>query len=143
MSYGCLNVTDVQLREINLEAELENAIQNKLIQMQKQRFYEIEQQIKVINEETELIKQYAANNVTLINADAEAQAIKIRQLAEADAIFEEYTGYASAFRKLDKEVNFNDNTALFGMMLAESLTKFSDNTNLVLGFAGSGVLLDK
>jgi hypothetical protein len=80
--------------------------------------------------------------VTLIYASAQATAIQTRQEAEADSVYEEYTGYAKAFRSLDKEVNFNDNTALFGMMLAESLTKFNDKTNLNLGFSGSGILLD-
>ena len=110
--------------------------------MQKQRYYEIEQEIKVIQEKTKLIKQYAENNVTVINAEAQAKAIEIRQLAEAESIYDEYTGYAQAFKELDDEVNFNDNTALFGMMLAESLTKFGNKTNLVLGFEGSGVLLN-
>ena len=31
---------------------------------------------------------------------------------------------------------------MFGMMLAESLTKFTKNTNLNIGFGGSGVLVD-
>ena len=89
-----------------------------------------------------MIQQYAKNNVTLIYAQAEATAIQTKQNADAQSVYDEYTGYAKAFRALDREVNFNDNTALFGMMLAESLTKFTASTNLNIGFGGAGVLVD-
>ena len=55
--------------------------------MQNQRYYEIEQKIKIIEKETELIQQYAKNNVTLTYAEAEATAIITKRKAEAESVY--------------------------------------------------------
>lgn len=89
-----LNVTEVQLRKIELDLELESAVEDKLIELQSQRKWQIQQNITLVVKDTELIKQYAENNITLIYANATAVATNIMMLAEANATRLEYEGYS-------------------------------------------------
>ena len=62
--------------------------------------------------------------------------------AEANATKLEYEGYATAFHNLTSLVSvMNDDAPLLSMMFAESLSKYSKNTNLQLGFTKPGILL--
>jgi hypothetical protein len=65
-----LNVTEVQLRQISLDLDLEAAVEDKLIELQSQRKWLIQQNINLVVKETELIRQWADNNITLIYANA-------------------------------------------------------------------------
>jgi hypothetical protein len=65
-----LNVTEVQLRHISLDLDLEAAVEDKLIELQSQRKWLIQQNINLVVKETELIRQWADNNITLIYANA-------------------------------------------------------------------------
>jgi len=69
-SKNMLNVTEVQLRQIELDLDLEAAVEDKLIELQSQRKWLIQQNITLVVKETELIRQWADNNITLIYADA-------------------------------------------------------------------------
>lgn len=133
-SNGVLNVTDVQLRTIGLANELEQAVQNKIIELQAQRKWAIQQEISVINKETELIDQWASNNITITYANATAEALIIKSLAEAEGVQTEYEGYATAWRDLEVTVVPSYHPALFSLMFTESLSRMSSNANLVLGF---------
>lgn len=105
-SGGVLNVTEVQLRQIELDDDLEAAVENKLIELQSQRKWQIQQNITRIQKQTQLITQWANNNITLIYAKATAQAKDITMLAEANATKLEYEGYAAAFAALSQSVGF-------------------------------------
>jgi len=48
-------------------------------------------------------------------------------------------GYADAFQTLDRAVDFDDKSAILMMMLAESLSKSTQDTDLGLGFSKYGV----
>ena len=85
--------------------------------------------------ETEQIKQYADNNITVIYAEAEANATKIRELALSEAFQIEVEGYGEAFKRLDGSINFSDDKAFLMFMFAEIISKFNDKTNLSLGFS--------
>jgi hypothetical protein len=138
-----LNVTEVQLRKIELEADLESAVEDKLIELQSQRKWQIQQNITLIVKETEYIRQQAENNITLIYANATALANDIMIKAEANATKLEYEGYSVAYRNLINSVNvMNDDTALLSFMFSESVSKYSRNTNLNLGFIKPNVLLN-
>jgi hypothetical protein len=54
-SYGCLNVTDVQLRSITLDDDLEDAVEEKLIEFINIKKANVTQNITVIESEIELI----------------------------------------------------------------------------------------
>ncbi|CDW82566.1 UNKNOWN [Stylonychia lemnae] len=133
-SNNALNVTEVQLRKIELEEDLEDAVEDKLIELQSQRKWIINQNISIIKKETELIQQYAQNNITVIYAQATANATLIKARAEANAINTEYVGYANAFKLLKDFVGFTDTNAWISIMFAEMLTKLTDQTRLNLGF---------
>jgi regulator of protease activity HflC (stomatin/prohibitin superfamily) len=85
-SFGMLTVISVQLRAITLQSKLEGAIENKLIEQQAARYWEISQNITMINQNTQLISQWADNNITLIYAEGQANATKILEKAKADAL---------------------------------------------------------
>lgn len=141
-SSNILNVTEVQLRQIELDPELEAAVEDKLIELQSQRRWQIQQNITMIVKETELIRQWATNNITLIYANATAQATDVRMRAEANATRIEYEGYAAAYYTLQQNVDFSkDNNGYLSFMFAEMLSKFSNQTNLNFGFAKPGMLL--
>ena len=89
-----LNVTEVQLRKIELDADLESAVEDKLIELQSQRKWQIQQNITLIVKETDLIHQYADNNITLIYANATAIATNVMMLAESNSTRLEYEGYS-------------------------------------------------
>jgi regulator of protease activity HflC (stomatin/prohibitin superfamily) len=95
-----LNVTEVQLRKIELDADLEAAVEDKLIELQSQRKWQIQQNITLIVKETEYIRQQAENNITLIYANAQAIATDVMMRAESNATRIEYEGYAAAFKTL-------------------------------------------
>ena len=57
--------------------------------------------------ETELIRQYAENNITLIYANATAIATNIMMLAESNATKLEYEGYSQAYSVLKNDINDN------------------------------------
>jgi len=65
-------VTDVQLRSINLDADLETAVENKLIELINIKKANVTQNITVIESEIDLINAEADNNVTVIYANAYA-----------------------------------------------------------------------
>eukprot|EP00347_Sterkiella_histriomuscorum_P006245 403353507 len=140
-SDGVLNVTEVQLRKIELESLLEDAVEDKLIELQAQRKWSITQNISIITKETDMIKQYASNNITLIYANATAQATKIRAKAEAQAFQQEYQGYSDAFKQLKDTVGLTDDSALLSMMYAEMASKFNSHTTLNMGLNQPGVVV--
>ena len=89
-----------------------------------------------------MIRQKAENNITLIYANATAQATDIRLKAEANATKLEYEGYATAFKSLITSVNvMSEDAALLGIMFAESLSKYTKNTNVNLGFTKPNTLI--
>ena len=92
--------------------------------------------------ETELIKQWADNNITLIYANATSQATDIMMKAEANSTKLEYEGYAAAYANLSSQVDFRSNSALLSFMFAETLSKFTNKTNLNFGFKSPGVLIN-
>lgn len=51
-----LNVTEVQLRKIELDSDLESAVEDKLIELQSQRKWQIQQNITLVVKDTELIR---------------------------------------------------------------------------------------
>lgn len=55
-SHQMLNVTEVQLRKIELDTDLESAVEDKLIELQSQRKWQIQQNITLIVKETEYIR---------------------------------------------------------------------------------------
>ena len=57
--------------------------------------------------DTELIRQYAENNITLIYANATAIATNIMMLAESNATKLEYEGYSQAYSVLKNDINDN------------------------------------
>lgn len=65
-------MTDVQLRSINLDADLETAVENKLIELINIKKANVTQNITVIESEIDLINAEADNNVTVIYANAYA-----------------------------------------------------------------------
>jgi regulator of protease activity HflC (stomatin/prohibitin superfamily) len=137
-----LNVTEVQLRKIELEADLESAVEDKLIELQSQRKWQIQQNITLIVKETELIRQKAENNITIIYANATAIATDVRIKAEANATKLEYEGYAVAFKSLINSMSaMSDDTALLSFMFAESISKYTHNANLNLGFNKPNTLI--
>ncbi len=71
------------MRKIELDPDLEKSVEDKLIELQSQRRWAIQQNISVITKETDLIKQLADNNISLIYANATAEATLIRAKAEA------------------------------------------------------------
>lgn len=93
-------MTEVQLRKIELDADLETAVEDKLIELQSQRKWQIQQNITLLVKETELIRQWATNNITLIYANATSQATNIKMIAESNATRIEYEGYAQAYNTL-------------------------------------------
>lgn len=109
-SFNMLNVTEVQLRKIELDYDLESAVEDKLIELQSQRKWQIQQNITMIVKETELIRQYAENNITLIYANASSVATNVMMLAEANATRLEYEGYSQAYAVLKNDIT--DNSAL-------------------------------
>ena len=93
--------------------------------------------------ETEYIRQLAENNITLIYANATAIATDIMMRAEANATKLEYEGYSVAFRNLINGVSvMSDDNALLSFMFAESVSKYSHNTNVNLGFTRPNVLVN-
>jgi len=62
----------VQLRSINLDADLETAVENKLIELINIKKANVTQNITVIESEIDLINAEADNNVTVIYANAYA-----------------------------------------------------------------------
>ena len=138
-----LNVTEVQLRKIELESDLESAVEDKLIELQSQRKWQIQQNITLIVKETEYIRQLAENNITLIYANATAVATDVMMKAESNATKLEYEGYSVAYRNLINGVSImSDDTALLSFMFAESVSKYSQNTNVNLGFNRPNVLVN-
>lgn len=92
--------------------------------------------------ETELIRQKAENNITIIYANATAIATDVRMKAEANATKLEYEGYAVAFKSLINSMSaMSDDTALLSFMFAESLSKYTENANLNLGFNKPNTLI--
>ena len=55
-SFNMLNVTEVQLRKIELDSDLESAVEDKLIELQSQRKWQIQQNITLVVKDTELIR---------------------------------------------------------------------------------------
>ncbi len=86
--------------------------------------------------ETELIRQYAENNITIIYANASAVATDIIMRAEANATRLEYEGYSQAFAVLKNDVTNND--AMIQLMFAETISKFGQSSSLNLGFSKAG-----
>jgi regulator of protease activity HflC (stomatin/prohibitin superfamily) len=136
-----LNVTEVQLRKIELDADLESAVEDKLIELQSQRKWQIQQNITLVVKETELIRQWASNNITLIYANASAQARNIMMIAESNATKIEYEGYGQAFNILSQNVDMKTDSTLLSFMFAESLSKFNKKTNLNIGFKSPATLI--
>ncbi len=99
-SGGALNVTDLQLRGIKLADELETAVQEKLIELQAQKKWQIQQNISKIIKNTELIRKVADNQITILYAEANAKATILKNKAEAEGLKSEYEGYAKAYRSL-------------------------------------------
>lgn len=128
-SYGCLNVTDVQLRSINLDNELETAVENKLIELINIKKANVTQNITVIESEIDLINAEADNNVTVIYANAYAEAAAIIAEAEAEAFKTEFEAYALAYKNLSDSVGslLNDETAFMGFMMAELLSDLTED----------------
>lgn len=138
-----LNVTEVQLWSIELDHDLESAVEDKLIELQSARKWQIQQNITLITKQTELIRQWADNNITLIYANATAQAMQITAKAEALATQSEYEGYAKGFQNLKNQCKFTDDNALLSFMFAETLSKYSNsNVNVNLGFTKPGILVN-
>ena len=138
-SFNMLNVTEVQLRQIVLDADLESAVEDKLIELQSQRKWQIQQNITLVVKDTELIRQYAENNITLIYANATAIATNIMMLAESNATRLEYEGYSQAYAVLKNDIT--DNSALIQLMFAETISKYGQKANLNLGFSKAAQLL--
>lgn len=134
-----LNVTEVQLRKIELDADLESAVEDKLIELQSQRKWQIQQNITLVVKDTELIRQYAENNITLIYANATAIATNVMMIAESNATRLEYEGYSQAYSVLKNDIT--DNDALIQLMFAETISKYGQNANLNLGFSKAAQLL--
>ena len=139
-SSGALNVTDVQFRKVTIENDLDEAVEDKLIELQAQRKWEIQKNISIIEKDIELTKQYADNNITIIYANATSNATKIIAKAEAEAFQIELEGYAEAFKQLDDEVNFSDDKSFLAFMYAEMFSRVKSSSNVNLGFSRQGVL---
>ena len=92
--------------------------------------------------ETELIRQYAENNITMIYANATAVATDIMMRSESNATKLEYEGYAVAYSTLKNNVDMSDNNAFISFMFAETVSKYSKNANLNIGFSKPVVLLN-
>ena len=142
-SFSVLNVTEVQLRKIELDNDLESAVEDKLIELQSQRKWQIQQNITMIVKETELIKQWAQNNITLIYANATSTATNVSMMAEANATKIEYEGYAEAYKILSQNVDMTNANAFLSFMFAETLSKYGKSANVNLGFTKPAVLVNQ
>lgn len=124
---------------------MEDAVEDKLIEFINIKKANVTQNITVIESEIELINAWADNNVTIIYANASAEAAAIIAQAEADAFVTEFEAYAGAYKNLSDSVGslLNDETAFMGFMLAEMLSDLTeeDAPNLDIGFNQISVLI--
>lgn len=116
------------MRSITLDDALETAVENKLIEFINIKKANVTQNITVIESEIDLINAEAENNVTVIYANAYAEAAAIIADAEGTAFKTEFETYADAYKSLSDSVGslLSDETAFMGFMMAEMLSDLTD-----------------
>lgn len=128
--FGAVTVESLQLRNLEYDDPLEEAITEKLIQLINKRVYEIRQEATIIEKETELIENYAENNITLIEAEKTVEAISIIQNANADAMKTILDQIATSYGKLQSTLGMNANLELLQFIFMSELydiEKVADN----------------
>jgi regulator of protease activity HflC (stomatin/prohibitin superfamily) len=131
---GAVVVESLQLRNLDFDEPLEEAITNKLIQEINLRVYEIRMDATQIEKEKNLIENWAENNITLINAEAEVLAIGQTEYAKADALNLILSQMASSYGSLNSELGLLADQELIQFIHASELAELAETLNNKLYF---------
>lgn len=123
---GAVVIESLQLRGITFDDPLEEAITDKLIEKINLRVYEIRYEATQIEKEKELIENWAENNITLIDAEAEVLAIGQTEYAKADALNLILNQIATSYDSLNSIIGLSPDQELLQFIHAAELAELAN-----------------
>jgi regulator of protease activity HflC (stomatin/prohibitin superfamily) len=134
-----VDVIFLQMREIDLPDEFEEALKQVQIAQQQYQIALYEQEAAIVRAQTKIIEAQANANITVLTADATAEAYIINMKAQAEALNITLTAERLAYYAMGQELNLTSSEllALLWVMAIEE----HDSSLLIIG-ANTPILIE-
>ena len=133
------DVVFLQLREIDLPDEFEEALKQVQIAQQQYQIALYEQEAAIVRAQTKIIEAQATANITVLSATAAAEAYAITMQAQADAINITLTAERLAYYAMGQELNLTSSELL--ALLWVMAVQDHDSSLLIIG-ADTPILIE-
>ncbi len=128
-----------QLREIDLPDEFEEALKQVQIAQQQYQIALYEQEAAIIRAQTQIIEAQAMANITVLTAEADAEAYLINMEAQAQALNVTLTAERIAYYAIGQQLNLTSSELL--ALLWVMAVRDHDDSMLIIG-ADTPVLIE-
>ena len=130
LEYG-INIPAYQLLQIDLPNTFEDALERAEVARQEIEIAKLQQEKALIEAETKILEAQAQYNVTLINAQAEADAFLTIIQAQAEAVNITLTAERDSYYGLAQALNMTT-TELLTYMWIQALAEIGEMGNLII-----------
>lgn len=125
------DVVYLQLRDVNLPDEFEDALKRVQVAQQEYEIAQFEQQSAIVRAQTKILEAQAQANITVISAEADAEAFGINMKAQAEALNITLNTQSLAYYGMAQQLNLTS-TELLSLLWIMAIVEH-DESLLIIG----------
>ncbi|MHA1989981.1 MAG: hypothetical protein ACW981_00460 [Candidatus Hodarchaeales archaeon] len=125
------DVVFLQLRDVNLPDEFEDALRRVQVAQQEFEITQFEQQAAIVRAQTRILEAQAQANITVLTAEADAEAFGINMKAQAEAMNITLNTQSLAYYGMAQQLNLTS-TELLSLLWILAIMEH-DESLLIIG----------